>query len=117
MLVPIRGYCDGPLLDLNAAVQPLIPIMPHIEEMVYFALEIAKTKPPSALSIDQKASIILYTMGWQGNSSPLYSILNTTLRGADRKKLKPWFPYLHLIMSALVQLPQSTRTIFSRYQG
>ena len=64
------------------------------------------TKNPSdGLSQDESASIKLYTMEWKPNHESLYVVLNTSLRSSNRDKLKPWFLYLKLILTALARLP------------
>lgn len=51
-------------------------------------------------------------MEWEPHDECLYFALNTTLRAEDRRKLKPWFSYLKLILTALGQLPSSGRTVY-----
>jgi hypothetical protein len=47
-------------------------------------------------------------MEWEPHEECLYFALNSTLRAEDRRKLKPWFLYLKLILTALARL-SSTR--------
>jgi len=42
----------------------------------------------------------------------LYCILNHTLRTEDRQRLKPWFLYLKLILTALSGLPSKSLTVY-----
>ncbi|CAF3670191.1 unnamed protein product [Rotaria sp. Silwood1] len=46
-------------------------------------------------------------MEWNDGHRSLYSILNETLRVADREQLRPWFKYLKLILTALVKIPST----------
>jgi hypothetical protein len=69
--------------------------------------------PPDNLSPDESAAIMLYTTEWEPNSDSLYFILNSTLRTEDRVKLKPWFRYLKLLLTALGRLPPiGSRTVY-----
>ena len=48
------------------------------------------------LTADEAAAITLYTMEGQ-----FYPILNKLLRTRDRQALKPFFPYIRLLYSAI----------------
>ena len=62
---------------------------------------------PHNLSASQIASIHLYTQ-----ESPFYSYINTLLRDREREQLKPLFPYLKIIFTALRSLPSETKTVY-----
>jgi hypothetical protein len=51
------------------------------------------------LSEDEIAALHIYTL-----QSPFYEILNALLRSPDRNQLKPFFPYLNLVVTALYKL-------------
>jgi hypothetical protein len=112
MLMPIYGYENEPLVSLEEAVAPLVSILPRIQIYVHVAKERCDPIPADGLTQDQSASIMLYTMEWQPQEQCLYFVLNATLRAEDRRKLKPWFSYLKLILSALFRLPSSQRCIY-----
>ena len=59
------------------------------------------------LSESQIASIHLYTQ-----DSPFYSYINTLLRARDRKGLKPLFPLLKIILTALRSIPTQPKTVY-----
>jgi hypothetical protein len=80
--------------------------------MVYAAKKKCRKPPANSLSIDESASIILYSMKWEPQEQCLYHVLNQTLRSEQRKKLKPWFLYLKLILTALSRLPSSRQVVF-----
>ena len=44
--------------------------------------------------------------------SPFYSFINKLLRDRDRQRLKPFFPWLKIVLSALRSLPRETRTVY-----
>jgi hypothetical protein len=111
MLPPIRGFVNSPLVSLEEAVEPLIPIVNDIKRRASLALESCKDKSDD-LSSDESGSICLYTMEWEPYTSSLYYILNSTLRNSDREKLKPWFLYLKLILTGLSRLPSIRVNIY-----
>ncbi|CAF1067787.1 unnamed protein product, partial [Rotaria sordida] len=86
MLTPIEGFNKKPLVTLEEATEPLKKIVPRISTYVYVAKERAKN-PADDLSVDESASIALYTMEWEPHTNSLYYILNSALRGEDRANL------------------------------
>ncbi|CAF2923667.1 unnamed protein product [Rotaria sp. Silwood2] len=112
MLMLISGYEDVPLLPLDIAVEPLIPLLPTIQSFAHSAKERCKKPPDDGLTVDESASIMLYSMGWKPREKCLYAALNATLRSKDREKLEPWFLYLKLFLTALSRLPSQHRTVF-----
>lgn len=112
MLMPIRGYADMPLVSLENAVEPLVPFLPDVQSFAYAAKRRCKNPPADGLTLDQSASIMLYTMTWQPIDKCLYFALSTTLRLEDREKLLPWFLYLKLFLTALQRLPSKHCTVY-----
>ncbi|CAF3911731.1 unnamed protein product [Adineta steineri] len=112
MLMPIRGYEEMPIVPLEEAVAPLISILPEIQDYAYVAKQRCESVPPNDLTQDESASIILYSMEWEPHEKCLYFALNTALRSEDRRKLKPWFSYLKLILTALEKLPSTRCNVF-----
>lgn len=110
-LAPITGYSRLPLVTLEEATERLKGIVPNIETHVHVAKE-RVTQPIKTLTVDESASIALYTMEWEPYVHSVYYILNSTLRTEDRGKLKPWFWYLKLILTALSKLPSTELTVF-----
>jgi hypothetical protein len=112
ILTPIQGYEKQPLVSLEEAIEPIVSFVPDVERMAFIAKQKCKTPPSNNLSIDESASIILYSMDWEPQEQCLYYVLNQTLRSEKRKKLKPWFLYLKLILTALSHLPSTKRFVF-----
>ncbi|CAF3281178.1 unnamed protein product [Rotaria socialis] len=110
-LLPIEGFNKKPLVTLEEATQPLIPIVPRICTFVHIAKSRA-TNSADNLTRDESAAIALYTMEWQPTTQSLYYILNTTLRQEDRNKLKPWFSYLKLILTGLSHLQSTSHRVY-----
>ncbi|CAF1388436.1 unnamed protein product [Rotaria sordida] len=99
---PLSGYEKQPLMSLEEALKPVDHLIEDLRRHVAIAKKHC-TKPKDGLTQDESASIMVYGMEWE--ESPLYKILNVALRSDDRHKIKPWFPYLKLFMTALHKLP------------
>ncbi len=104
MLMPIDGYENILLVSLEEAVEPLVPIVRDVRRRARIEKQRCKN-PSDNLSSDESASIALYTTEWEPSNDSLYFILNSTLCSKDRTKLKPWFLYLKLLLTALSHLP------------
>ncbi|CAF4407367.1 unnamed protein product [Rotaria sp. Silwood2] len=112
MNAPIAGYEDTPIVSLENAVEPLISFLPTIQRYAAIAKGRCKTPPADSLTLDESASIMLYSMDWKPRNECLYVALNATLRSKDRKKLEPWFLYLKLFVAALQLLPSKHQTVY-----
>ena len=112
ILQPISGYTHEPLLTLEEACEPLLNIVPRLPAHIWVAKQNSKN-PSDGLTQDESAAIRLYTMEWDAGSddvhSSLYAQLNRTLKQVDRTKLRPWFRYLKLFLTALAKLPPAPR--------
>ena len=62
---------------------------------------------PHGLDADEAGALMLYTM-----ESELYTTLNRLLRQRDRELLKPFFPYLLLLLTARRKLPKYVGTVW-----
>ena len=111
MLAPIQGYEKMPLVSLEKAVEPLVSLVPQVNRMVWTAKQRC-TVPADGLTLDQSASILLYSLEWSPKKDSLYHVLNNILRAADRDYLKPWFLYLKLLIYSLSKLPSTPRIVY-----
>ncbi|CAF0879333.1 unnamed protein product [Rotaria sordida] len=111
MLCPFIDYAQEPILPLADACIPLIFIIPDILMYVSMALERTPDNPPDELTRDESASIHLYTMEESNTGRSLYSHLNHTLKRGGPEELQPWFKYLKLFLTALVEIPCSTAQV------
>ncbi|CAF3772697.1 unnamed protein product, partial [Adineta steineri] len=102
--IPIAGYEKMPLVSLEEAVEPLLSLVPGVQRTVWIVKQRCEN-PLDELSPDESASIMLYTTEGTCGDNSFYSILNSTLRTEDRTKLRPWFLYLKLVLTALSKLP------------
>ncbi|CAF1340232.1 unnamed protein product [Adineta steineri] len=112
MFMPIEGYEEMPIVPLEEAVAPLLSILPKIQTYTYVAKQRCESVSPDGLTQDESASVILYSMEWEPHEKCLYFALNAALRTEDRRKLKPWFLYLKLVLTALEKLPSRRCTVF-----
>jgi hypothetical protein len=99
-----QGYEQMPLVTLDEAIEPLLSIIPDIKQMLCIIKENCQ-EIQDDLTINESASIMLYSMNWEPKEHSLNLILNRTLRDANRDKLKPWLLYLKLFMKSLSKLP------------
>ncbi|CAF1362862.1 unnamed protein product [Adineta steineri] len=114
MLLPIEGYEKMPLVSLMEAIEPLITIVPGIDHKAWVARQ-NSDNPKDGLTPDQSASIVLYSMEGKSRETNVYFVLNSILRSnkPDRTdKLKSWFLYLKLFITALTRLPSRERTVY-----
>ncbi|CAF2963134.1 unnamed protein product [Rotaria sp. Silwood2] len=111
MLGPIQGYEKMPLVSLEHAVEPLESYVPDVKRMVWMVKQNCDS-PADGLTVDQSASIMLYTLEWTPRERSFYFAFNGVLRSEDRNKLKPWFLYLKLLIISLSKLPSSLRTVY-----
>ncbi|CAF0795039.1 unnamed protein product [Adineta ricciae] len=112
MLAPIAGFATMPLVSLEKAVEPLIDILPGIQTYVHVTKHRCDKPPANGLTVDESASIQIYTMEWEPQDECLYVVLNRALRSEKRGELRPWFLYMKLIMTALSKLPSTHCTIY-----
>lgn len=114
--MPIGGYENMPLVPPDIAVEPLISRLPGIEKHANTAKQRCQNPPADGLTIDESASIILYTMGWTPHTTCLYFVLNETLRSKSRAELEPWLLYLKLFLTALSRLPSVRQHVYRGVQ-
>ncbi|CAF2527878.1 unnamed protein product [Rotaria sp. Silwood2] len=85
--------------------EALKPVDHFIEDLPGYAAIVKKdcTNPEDGLTQDESASIMIF--GMECGETSLYRIFNTALRSENTDKIKPWFSYLKLFMTALHKLP------------
>lgn len=108
MLGPIVGVMDAPRLPLVEAA--LATGVKHMDACGFMALENGVKLSESnvhGLDADEAGALNLYTM-----ESDLYAELNTRLRHRDRPQLRPFFPFLKLLLLARDKLPKFTGTVW-----
>lgn len=110
-LLPIEGYEKKPLVSLEEAVKPLVGIVADVQRKAFIARR-SRRRPVDGLTLEESASIVLYTMEWPPFDKCLYFALNESLRDKQRENLKPWFLYLKLFLTALNKLPSVSCNVF-----
>ncbi|CAF0810294.1 unnamed protein product [Adineta steineri] len=114
MLVPISGYEKVIVRSLEDACETIKDLFDDQLKQFIIIAKMNSSDVEDKLTQDESASIHLYTMEWEEHGNSLYMKLNQTLRLADRFKLKPWFKYLKLLLTAFFKLPPSEGTLVWR---
>ena len=111
---PIHGLKDCPdlsFLDCFTHASGLDSSIPDFSQFTalanYFASTPGFCENPHNLSESQVASLHLYTQ-----ESPFYSFINNLLRDRNRTRLKPLFPLLKIILTALRSIPTQPKTVY-----
>ena len=101
------------LVSLEQAVTPLVEYVPQVHEMVRLVKEKCR-RLKSDLSMDELASIMLYTLEWIPKESSFYYIFNGKLSSNEPNDLIVWYSYIKLFSTSLEKLSRSSRRIFYR---
>jgi uracil DNA glycosylase len=109
-LPAIAGVLATPLMNFADAVRPVIQLLPGLDPHVRRSSEFAQKKTGSAtgdLSEHEMAALFLYT-----TESRFYRAMNASLRDANRSRIKPYFGYLRLFLSALSKLQGHSKSLW-----
>ena len=118
ILAPIVGLSSSPAMPLAEAVAfaesadkklhaaVVSEGYPDLQPFVACAIDAAAGMSAS-FPVEQRAAIHLYTQ-----ESPLYVALNAALRSANRQEIKPYFPYLRILLSGVAQCKVSSCTVY-----
>ena len=114
----IDDYQRITLVPLDEALQPLSDFIPYLKSMVASVQKKQSSMAVDPLSIDESASIMLYTLEWTPAENSFYYVMNEALQSSDHYCLTPWFPYLKLLHIALTKLPpMSIRILYRAMRG
>ncbi|CAF1485014.1 unnamed protein product [Rotaria sp. Silwood1] len=111
MLLAIEDYKKLPLVSLEQAVSSLVSFVPNIKQMVQLVKDKCKN-PADNLTVDESASIMLYSLENIPLEESFYIILNKTLRDKNRQNLKNWLSYLKLFTTALSKIPSTKSVVY-----
>ncbi|CAF3836281.1 unnamed protein product [Rotaria sp. Silwood1] len=114
-LPPICGYWSEKLVPLEHALKPIESRIDQLDRSLKAAKRYCHFPSEHGLTRDESAAVYLYTM--EGGDNSFYRILNQALRSEDRPALKPWFPYLKLLDTALAKLPTVKANIWRGVVG
>ena len=109
---PIQTFQKANVISLEDAMQPIRPFLPHVNSLIQEARGAARTKTSNILTEDEMAAIFLYTAQWDTQEGSVYYQLNRALRATDKNMIKPWCPYLSLLLGALAELPSKSGAVF-----
>ena len=110
---PIYGLMGTALVTLAIAAEMAAPAVgADLAAAVWGATMFARRKlrdgeDPHGLSAEEIGAIHMYTQ-----DTPFYGALNGALRDKDRERLKPFFAYLKLLLTALHKLPRQRGTVY-----
>jgi len=95
------------LCSFDEAIQSLETMVTGIEQFGFACSLFANNhNNKQNLSDNEIAAIHIYTMESDTKANSLYFVLNKALRSHDRKALKLFFPYLHLLLHSMCKLPK-----------
>jgi hypothetical protein len=114
-LAPICGYWSEQLVSLEQALELIKPHIEQLNRSIKAAKKHCHFPSEHGLSRDESAALFLYTM--EGGDNSFYRVLNRALRSEDRPALKPWFPYLKLLDTALSKLPTVKGSVWRGVHG
>jgi hypothetical protein len=114
-LPPLSGYWSEKLVPLEDALKPIEPRFDELKRSIKAAKKYCHFPSEHGLTHDESAAVYLYTM--EGGDNSFYRVLNEALRSEDRPAIKPWFPYLKLLDTALLKLPTVRRNIWRGVVG
>ena len=121
-LPPIKGYETLPLVSLEKAVEPLLFVVQDVRAKVSKIRMINREAPDAqlhsgsnGLTMDESAALQLFIM--EDEQNDLYSSLNSALRSESRMTLRPWFPYLRLLLTASFKLPSRECVVWRAVRG
>jgi hypothetical protein len=108
LISPIHGLKQIAIMPLLKACASIEDIVDGVQNKAQASLCFTNPiNPPGGnTSHDESGSITLYTEEWTPAENSLYYILNRVLRDSDRTKLIPFFPYLKLLLTALLHQPR-----------
>ncbi|CAF1459904.1 unnamed protein product [Rotaria sp. Silwood1] len=116
-LTSTQDYQKKSTITLEEAVKPIVLFVPNVKDRANEAKLKCKNIVTNNLSIDESASIMLYSMEWKPKEECLRIVLNRALRDENRNVLACWFLYLKLLLTALDRLPSFHGFIYSGIKG
>ncbi|CAF1368202.1 unnamed protein product [Adineta ricciae] len=103
----IREYEKLPIVSLEEATAPVASFVPEVKKMVTTVKKAVHVLSDDC-TIDESASILLYTLQWKPKDKSFAVILDTALQTMNEVLLEPWYLYLKLILTALTKIPSDT---------
>ena len=109
MTLVLQDCQRQPLVSLKQALQPLHGIVPELDQMFQIVqVRDRQDDDNDSLSLDQSASIRLYTLQRRSSQFSFGYLLDRILDLQTYPQVLPWFLYLRLFFDALSKLPSNT---------
>jgi hypothetical protein len=109
-------YLNEPLVSLEESLNGLLARIKYLDWAIEEANKKCYHENPHGLSYDEAAAIYIYTMEWGGyalwHRYHLYETFNADLRSKDSSRIKVWFRYLKLLVTALDKIPSIEITVY-----
>ena len=110
---PLKGFFPStlPVPSLDQALSQVAITLPHLHPVSGLTVKLARRHAKRAqrkyphLSLDECASIVIYTIEEEPREGSLYYVLNGVLRAQERVRVRPWREYIWLLLHALRKLP------------
>jgi len=107
--------------DFWSAVKTINSLINNMQEYAFQAMDYSESvfgsETGDNLTIDERASIFLYTMEWRmGREESFYFVVNKHLRDNTRQ-LKYFYPFIKLIISGLQKLNPFVGTVWRGFNG
>lgn len=111
-------YLQEPLVSLENALREVSAHITRLNKYIEDAFKQCNQSDKYGLTKEESAAIYLYTMDWkEGSAASLYYNLNDALRSGNRSKMKSWFPYLKLLVTALDKFPSVQLEVWRNLSG
>ncbi|CAF0759997.1 unnamed protein product [Adineta ricciae] len=109
----IQNYEHLPIVPLDEAIQPIKLFVPELDRMVWIAKQHSQHMH-GHLTLNESASILLYSMEWTPGENSFYYSFNQILRSENRELLKPWLLYFKLLLISYFKLPEKSISMVYR---
>lgn len=106
-------YQQVSLVTLEEAIEPLLDFIPEVKDMIKLVKDKCQQMKTN-LSIDELASIMLYTLEWLPKENSFYYIFNRKLQSSNQNELISCYSYLKLLSTSLSKLSKLSNRIFYR---
>ena len=119
---PLKGFFPPtlPVPSLDQALDQVAITLPHLHPVNGLTVKLARRHAKRAqrkyphLSLDECATIVIYTIEEEPREISLYYVLNGVLRAQERVRVRPWRDYIWLLLHALRKLPVVDQNILFR---
>ncbi|CAF0986053.1 unnamed protein product [Adineta steineri] len=115
-LPPIDEFQNDTSLSLEEVIFDVRKWIPYHDQIVAYAKK-KSSKPKDGLTVDESASINVYTMEETKPERSICVQLDRAFRSKEKNQLQSWFPYIGLFLTALKKLPSIKCTVYRGVRG